>query len=408
MKNLFIIFLLLFSQPARSQWYLQYQSSGNFLNDVRFIDRYTGWACGDNIILKTTNGGTNWLQQNGHGFLTDIFPVNDSVVYACGYYVILKTTNGGINWFALREGPNFVPLLECLWFNNENTGWFCGDRVAMRTTNGGSTFVDSQYVPNTLMDIHFKNNSIGVIAAWSKTYRTTNSGVSWYPVTLPTSLATPFAESLSFMGDTGWTVTQGKIVYKTTNYGVSWDSIANVLFGSGSLAYSIEFSSYNTGYCGGDQGKIYKTTDGGFNWSQQISVGGPFTSIYCHNDSIVWAVGAVGSRNIYKTINGGLTSASAGSIHLEESPELFQNYPNPFNSTTSIKFRVVFRDFVRLCIYDTNGKIVSTLLEEFLEPGEYSKVFDAAGMSSGIYFYRLEATHSGISHFDTKKFMLIK
>jgi photosystem II stability/assembly factor-like uncharacterized protein len=404
MKNLFIIFLLLFSKPAISQWYLQYQSSGNFLNDVRFIDRNTGWACGDNIILKTTNGGTNWLQQNGHGFLTDIFPVNDSVVYACGYNVILKTTNGGSNWFALREGTNFVPLLEGLWFNNENTGWFCGDRVAMRTTNGGNTFVDSQYVPNTLRDIHFKNDTVGVIAAWSKTYRTTNAGANWYPVTLPTSLATPFAESLSFMGDTGWTVTQGKIVYKTTNYGVSWDSIANVPFGSGTLAYSIEFSSHNTGYCGGDQGKIYKTIDGGFNWIQQISVGGPFTSIYSFDDSIVWAINGY----VFGTNNGGLTSFSTIDINADRPAELFQNSPNPFNSSTLIRFRINRKSFVRLRIFDINGKTISVLLEQVLEPGEHAKAFDALGLSSGIYFYILEATHSAISHFDTKKFMLIK
>jgi photosystem II stability/assembly factor-like uncharacterized protein len=404
MKNLTILlFLLLFSQPVKSQWYLQYQSSGSFLNDVRFIDRYTGWACGDNIILKTTNGGTNWLQQNGHGFLTDIFPVNDSVVYACGYYVILKTTNGGINWFALREGPNFVPLLEGLWFNNENTGWFCGDRVAMRTTNGGSTFVDSQYVPNTLMDIHFKNNSIGVIAAWSKTYRTTNSGVSWYPVTLPTSLATPFAESLSFMGDTGWTVTQGKIVYKTTNYGVSWDSIANIPFGSGTSSYSIEFSSQQTGYSGGTNGTLFKTTDAGSSWQTNLVTGsGAFFSIFSFNDSIVWAV----NGDLYNTITGGLT-------YVYNEPEdinhyLFQNYPNPFNSSTLIRFRINRKSFVRLRIFDISGKTMSVLSEQVLDPGEHSKVFDALGLSSGIYFYRLEATYSGISHFDTKKFMLIK
>jgi hypothetical protein len=61
-----------------------------------------------------------------------------------------------------------------------------------------------------------------------------------------------------------------------------------------------------------------------------------------------------------------------------------------------------------LRIFDINGKTISVLLEQVLEQGEHAKAFDALGLSSGIYFYRLEATHSGISHFDTKKFMLIK
>ncbi len=72
MKSLFIICLLLFPLPIRSQWYLQYQSptfAGFY--DVRFIDRYTGWSCGDGMILKTTNGG-------GY-YLTEIVPINNSV-----------------------------------------------------------------------------------------------------------------------------------------------------------------------------------------------------------------------------------------------------------------------------------------------------------------------------------------
>lgn len=72
--------------------------------DVRFINKSTGWICGDNRIFKTTNSGFNWVQQPNPSLssLWQIHPVNEMVVYACGYCTILKTTNGGENWMGIR------------------------------------------------------------------------------------------------------------------------------------------------------------------------------------------------------------------------------------------------------------------------------------------------------------------
>ncbi|MBK6772510.1 MAG: hypothetical protein IPG78_10355 [Ignavibacteria bacterium] len=147
---------------------MQY-NSGLAVFDVRFLNRDTGWACGNNQILKTTNGGENWSQQSipSTGYFTQIHPVNDSVVYVCGWYVILKTTDGGNNWTIIRVGQDQAPELAGLWFINENTGWFCGDRVVMRTTNGGITFIDSMNMPTELKDIHFKNYNEGVIIGYA-------------------------------------------------------------------------------------------------------------------------------------------------------------------------------------------------------------------------------------------------
>ncbi|MBK6771594.1 MAG: hypothetical protein IPG78_05590 [Ignavibacteria bacterium] len=82
-------------------------------------------------------------------------------------------------------------------------------------------------------------------------------------VILPSSVATPFCDRVTFIGDTGWTASWGNIVFKTTNYGVSWDSITRIPRSNSSDAtYCIEFSNKNTGYSGGDNGKIYRTTNG--------------------------------------------------------------------------------------------------------------------------------------------------
>ena len=70
---------------------------------------------------------------------------------------------------------------------------------------------------------------------------------------------------------------------------------------------------------------------------------------------------------------------------------LTQNYPNPFNSTTVIKFSLPQREKVSLKIYDVLGREIKTMVNEIRDAGEYQEILDARALSSGTYFYILEA-----------------
>jgi PKD repeat protein len=83
---------------------------------------------------------------------------------------------------------------------------------------------------------------------------------------------------------------------------------------------------------------------------------------------------------------------------------LSQNYPNPFNPSTVIEFSLPKPSEVSLKIYDLLGKEVANLLEEQKSAGQYRVSFDGASLSSGIYFYKLEADNFRAS----KKMLLIK
>ncbi|MCX6162121.1 MAG: T9SS type A sorting domain-containing protein [Ignavibacteriae bacterium] len=67
--------------------------------------------------------------------------------------------------------------------------------------------------------------------------------------------------------------------------------------------------------------------------------------------------------------------------------ELMQNYPNPFNSMTKINYQIPSQGFVTIKIYDVTGRLIKTLLNDIRDAGEYSVLFDAGGLSSGVYFY---------------------
>ncbi len=84
--------------------------------------------------------------------------------------------------------------------------------------------------------------------------------------------------------------------------------------------------------------------------------------------------------------------------------ELAQNYPNPFNPTTTIHFELKDAGMTKVDIFDITGRHVRTLLNGSVEAGAYDLRFDAAALSSGVYFYRLT---SG-SFTDIKKMSLLK
>jgi len=66
-------------------------------------------------------------------------------------------------------------------------------------------------------------------------------------------------------------------------------------------------------------------------------------------------------------------------------------YPNPFNPTTTISYQLASASLVKISIYDVRGKLVETLVNGQKDRGNYSIVWDAGGLSSGIYFYKIAA-----------------
>jgi hypothetical protein len=69
--------------------------------------------------------------------------------------------------------------------------------------------------------------------------------------------------------------------------------------------------------------------------------------------------------------------------------KLEQNYPNPFNMSTNIKFSIVRSQLTILKVYNVLGREVATLVNEMKQPGEYTVRWDAKGVPSGVYYYRL-------------------
>ncbi len=81
------------------------------------------------------------------------------------------------------------------------------------------------------------------------------------------------------------------------------------------------------------------------------------------------------------------------------------NYPNPFNPTTTIQFELPETSIVKLMVFDNLGKLVRTLIDrKIMQKGSHKIIFNASSLSSGVYYYRLEANN----YIEIKKMNLIK
>ncbi|HMT12760.1 MAG TPA: T9SS type A sorting domain-containing protein, partial [Ignavibacteria bacterium] len=90
---------------------------------------------------------------------------------------------------------------------------------------------------------------------------------------------------------------------------------------------------------------------------------------------------------------------------------LNQNYPNPFNPTTTISFSIPERGNVKLTVFDVSGRQAAILSDRVAAAGRYEVTFDARGLASGVYFYKLEVRNersSAAGYTEIRKMVLLK
>jgi hypothetical protein len=126
-----------------------------------------------------------------------------------------------------------------------------------------------------------------------------------------------------------------------------------------------------------------------------------------------------GTEQVYNIVikdfvfSGPATSVENDGVGSPSEFLLFQNYPNPFNPSTKIKFTIPNNVIlsgaknltqVQLKVFDILGNEIATLVNEELPAGEYEVKFDAGNLSSGMYFYKLQAGSFTV----TKKMVLLR
>lgn len=457
MKKLTILFVFsfIFSSFLFSQtgWTV-YSTGTNPIYDFYFIDANTGWVVGDNLILKSTNGGVNWFAQtisySGGAYLRSVKFINQNTGFVGGGHpnsqftyaqYLFKTTNGGSNWNILWSGQNSNGRINNIVPINENLIYFSlfGNIEVFslggvyKTTNGGLNF--SSCCAAAVISLFFLNENTGWLTSIStsdvlqncksEVDKTTNGGQSWQKKLGDSGVYFARYNAIQFFNENnGYNIASKNnktLFIKTSNGGTTWDSISYLH----SKNHSMFFINQNTGWISGayspDSSLVAYTTNSGITWNKQFrNPNYQVDKIYFVDALNGWGIGGYNNTNIFRTTTAGITFVKNISTKIPTECKLYQNYPNPFNPTTTIKYAIPStlssvrprdafergsgRDLVLLKVFNILGKEVATLVNEKQSPGIYEVNFDGSNFPSGIYFYKLEAG----DYKEIKKMILLK
>jgi len=366
----FLLFLLIVSfriSSAQTGWFwVNPLPQGNTLYSVHFINSNTGWAAGDKgTVIKTTNGGSNWVIQNTQRL------INFSIIYftdslnglaaSSDSSILIRTTNGGTNWTAFQISGN--AKYKKMRFASPNTGFITGHdiplgAVAYRTTNKGlNWFVCFQNTAgDNVTSLSFINNNTGWIIRDYQLLKTTDSGLNWNSVSYYS-----YADDFYFSDTSNAVLYSSYMIKKTTNGGLNFNTVYPGY--PSQRIYAMTFPTKSTGFTAGDSGIILKTTNSGENWFSRET--GTIRKLYglSFPDSLTgFAVGQYGV--IIKTTNGGLN---------------WQNKSSDFNGNFSW-VRFINQDIGWACgtsasILTTNGGNQWNVIPQDASQGFFSKVW---------------------------------
>lgn len=402
-----ISFLLLCLLPflTNAQWVEQNSGVTSILRSVFFINAETGWASGDDgNILFTSDGGQNWVNQTpaATGTLNDIHFRNENSGACVGNGGYFTTGNAGQTWgFTQVSGVN----IKTIHYSNDTTRWMGGDnKYLLRSSPSGSTTInlENPIFNWEVIDITSAENMVFVLVLFNNNsfylYKSNDDFNTWTKNFLSSNTLNNKTRLFFLNENLGWiggAFRFSSLIFpqldKVINLGDSVATIFRPGFGSGFShgMLSLYFINENVGWMSNNF-TIFKTTDGGINWYSTQGADKRIFDITFIDENVGYAVGIDGK--IYKTTNGGgpLTSIEGEDIVVKDFT-LNQNYPNPFNPTTTISYQLPFTSQVSLKIYDVLGNEIADLVNDVKEAGRHEVNFNATSVSSGVYFYRLDA-----------------
>ncbi|MFA4862127.1 MAG: T9SS type A sorting domain-containing protein [Bacteroidales bacterium] len=139
-------------------------------------------------------------------------------------------------------------------------------------------------------------------------------------------------------------------------------------------------------------------------WPQQDKMGDYF-DMYSDDAGahLAWAATFNGEQDVYYSVITpsyvGMAEKGRGSF-----VSLLQNFPNPFMDKATIRYNLIEKGFISLKVYTMTGREVTTLVNEIQETGLHQAVFNATGLESGVYYYRLQA--GGL--YETRRLVLLR
>jgi len=233
----------------------------------------------------------------------DLIAPNSPVIYGVAGTNIKSTD--GLNTLSLSYIDVDRTDVWAVDFITPSIGYLCGENgLIMKTTDSGITWQkQDSWVTSRLYDIKFLNPDSGIaVGSSGLVLITTNGGVNWVTTYYQTSTNYTIEivnRNLIFIGSA---YSSGRLA-KSTDFGTTWQPLTPAVLTSS--VYSIYFVDENNGWIGTASNGILYTSDGGVNWTQQITSSNTIYDLNFYNSQNGFAVDSKGI--IYSTTNGGST-----------------------------------------------------------------------------------------------------
>lgn len=385
------------------------------LRDVSFTDTNTGWTVGSEyessfgskgIILKTDNGGTDWVDTAPDTMLSlnSVHCNGENVWVAGGYYVQFGTQELGYIYFSEDDGNtwsqqyfNNIGNINSIFFTDNQHGWAAGGEdansnysysgIVLHTSNGGNEWnLQFSDTSNLFHSTYFINNDIGWTVGTNGTiYSTDNTGLTWEIQESGTNV--DLYEVIFTSTENGWIIGSNyssDIILHTTNGGDTWEESIS---GEGWGLRDIHFSNMLNGWAVGNHIVLY-TNNGGNNWIVYEDIPkNHLSSVWFTDPDNGWIVGSSGTI---------LNIGNGSTVDLEEIMGTFSNlitayvYPNPFSTSTAFEYDLPQSSTVQITFFNHLGTQVDQI-QQNQSQGKQQVTWNAKSQPAGIYYFRLEA-----------------
>jgi photosystem II stability/assembly factor-like uncharacterized protein len=398
---------------------------------------------GDGGIFKSTNGGSLFNQVG--------LPISNikNVVFS-GDSLIFTSTPSGVQKYnrLTKEWTNLgLYKVEAVAItHSDNLYAATRDEGLYKSADLGETWELIKIAGDTIVPVYnilpLNDDTIFVAADfWANARRTTDGGQNWDILPIKTGSS---ARGLFLINNDLWIT--GRLIpgpadlFHSTDMGNTFNSTISNLGSNG--AHS-PFAVTNNGFIyliiTENTPGIFRSTNNGIDW-EQILFDLTYTSVFADEDGLV-ITGSL-THNIYISNNYGnnwsifnqlagsfitdINKDTQGNFFFASSSDglyqvdiitnvddnlvylnrfhLVQNYPNPFNPNTVIGYQLPASGNVILKVFDLLEREVATLVDEYKPAGRYEVEWNAGGLASGVYLYRLSAG----SFVETKKLILLK
>jgi len=348
-------------------------------------------------LYRSQNNGATWTHVNcGVNGIPSIAFHADTMIVADNFYPakLFRSTDNGVTFKNITGISVLSGYVNAILSTPQHALLAATSTGIFRSVNHGKAWTNVSTTPASTIR-QLPNGTLYAYRSFSASgiFRSTDDGLTW--VEQKTGMGNTIVHSLAAAPNGNLFSGSDAGLFRSTDAGSNWVRIDTQQMKPYGIYVTVnkEGTLFFGGAKNGTNSVVNRSTNSGASWTQitpeisAIDNQATIRSLFASSSGYLFAGTSIGMfRSQQKT-----TAVTDGASVLPSHFALEQNFPNPFNPVTTIRFHLAAAAPVRLTVYDMLGREVRRLVEEVRNAGTHTVQFDAASLSSGVYYYSVTA-----------------